>query len=619
VENRGLVMNGKLKFFFEKMPLANFYGVFLFLASFLFLVEFLNVPLIGDDYARVIGSLNIFGSDYSSFMQGQMPDRPILMAYIWFAAGVLGKNVVLLKLASIFLHLLNVIVGFAVSLRLSRLLGYQFEKFPLLIVTLAFLAWGIHPIHWTAIVSVIQAGVLLSTLMATVAFYYGVLYLTTAGKRIYLILFSLFFTLGLLAKGTIAVLPLFFLFFYRVTPQSRKAVIQLIALSVFVLGLYGLWISNLNAHPLANDVKYSNYLIAQMKVFLWNIERLFFVKPNYRFMVDSLMFLRPGLSREMFLGGGLVLLGALASWGLGFRRSAFIGFCAYIGLLLPESMIRLPHLSFDHRLYAPTFFFLVFFLISFKPSQIKVRVLGFVVLLMVVQNAVAFVTFSKQISSVEKYLFWEINGPPTPHENGLFSLIQNLDIQPETYYYRELSKKAANQFLLNYPESATANITKHFHNMVSIKVGRQNGNVDFSASSEDFKGVIRLLTNHSASMQWEVPLVVYQKLVRSPLIYENRLRRFILLISVGSILKSHQSIVASPAALELSTLRNLIPALAREMSYFSGNPMTIEEAIFLRFPSNAVDEFQKEVSRLFPEIPYLDQFYLKNRFTQARD
>ena len=584
--------------------------VFLLVVQAMF--GFVTSPPIGDDFARVVGQANTFGTDFAAFMQGQLGDRPVLMLLIWAGLRIHGLDFMGFKLTSILLHASNAAFLYVLALKLAEYSGQRITPLRRGISAAVVLTWALCPIQWSSIVSIIQVGVPLSFFFGLATFFFFLRYARTEAPK-YLLLMAGLFALSLLTKGTTAPLPLLFLAFRGTDARSRRIVRNTVGATAFTAILYVLFAALADSHYIPPQMPYVVYLMAQVKIFFWSFPHALGDRA-FHFMYDTRPFWEEGIPNGTWLGGAIVVVALVLSAAAGRLGPAAYALGAYVLLILPESLIQLPDLYFDHRLSLPAGFAALILLAVVPERTVRWgRPLAFSLIGLFTAGA-AWGAFRSErlanaIDSPEKYLFWEITGPVHEKDYALFAIVQNLDNFPPRSYYEGVGLRALAVLHERYPASPIYPMKLDY----ALFTRQHRLRAPPSLANEAFRRMVLGLVGDSPNMSIEVPLSIYCNVHRFPVLSESRLKRFLLLLAMGKVMEANESAFNVPAMAELPTVRYFWAQLSYDLEYFERDPFTPEERRHLGVDSKVFGLFARELETLAPGLPGAEGFLRKHR------
>ena len=330
-------------------------ALFLIACGILAFLPTLNLPYVGDDNVRVFQNTALRGGNLWEAILGQLADRPLTIFTFWLEEKIFGLVPFISRSINVILHYAVAHVAFRIMFRESK------NK------TLAFfisLAFFVHAINSQAVIVSIQRGTILAVLFTLLA-----LSFCQSKKYVWM---SLFFLLGVLSKqlGVIFVFPLVFLLFkHRGTGMCRKVLhgSSLVAFSLIPLFFYSIEKTE-SYHSFLSPFEYFVIQVGHFPLYLSRILYPF----NLRYMYEIGLNISP-LSAQFVTGASLLTLIVSSCFFVAWKfngKALFYSFLFFVSLLPEFSFFVIPHLFFEHRLYLPFLFFLIFIGIL-NPSWIR--------------------------------------------------------------------------------------------------------------------------------------------------------------------------------------------------------------------------------------------------------
>lgn len=395
------------------------------------------MDFIGDDIGRIIYGQEALKKDLAECLTIILPDRPVLTATLWLNFQTSELQVEIYKITSLLLHAMN---GFLIYLLTLQLVP-RFRKSWLLACLPAF-AFVVHPLNNQAVNSISQRGVLLSTLFVLLAFYFSNIERTNKDKKfpVWPLAMSVF---AILSKSNAVIIPFLLIaadcLIYG--DPVRKAIRRNAPLFlIFILPIIFYFVLEINSQSVA--LPWWQYLIAQSRV-IFLYFRLFFIPIDLHFIyqIDS----NPNIFAN---GTWLAILGHLGLISFIvflFRKQCrvlcFTLFAVYLALLPESSFFSIRHLAFEHRTYMPLAFFALAIAAVFglskelwegsKKQKILVRAIcalgGGAVIVLTLLN----LRYNSEISTYEKWTFYNLEKTPKDNDFAVFSLGEFLDRKSE--------------------------------------------------------------------------------------------------------------------------------------------------------------------------------------------
>ena len=326
----------------------------------------LGTEFIGDDVGRILVMEGFLRQGYLESITSILPDRPLLVATIYFNHLLGGVDPWGYKALSLLFHIGVGLVFFAFLLVTQKRFSTKSSPLAPAITAAIFL---VHPLNTQALLSSIQRGVLMATLGGLAALLFFIEYLSSS-RRTHLLLSLLCYTLGILSKPVIVILPCIMIVYLvvvhgKVRPHLLKLV-PFFAISLLPAIPHSLF--GFNRQDSADVLRWYSYLSVQTRV-LWMYLKLFVVPTNLRFFYEINPDPSPfrNFTWLAIIGHGLVLG---AGFALARRRklAAFGIFAMYLAFLPESGIFPINHTAFEHRTYFPMLFFL-FSLFALLPSS----------------------------------------------------------------------------------------------------------------------------------------------------------------------------------------------------------------------------------------------------------
>jgi len=331
----------------------------------------LGTAFIGDDVIRIVDMGPYLQQGFRESIATILPDRPLLVATIYLNHVLGGLDPWGYKALSLVFHIGVGLVFFALLLATQKRFFAVADPLAPAVTAALFL---VHPLNSQALLSSIQRGVLMAALGGLASLLLFVEYLSSA-RRVHLLLSLLFYTLGILSKPFVIVVPcIMILYLVVVERRVRPHIVSLVPF--FVVGLLPAVPHSLFGFNRQNDpevLRWYEYLSVQTRV-LWMYLKLFFVPTNLRFFYEIDPDPSPfrNLTWLAIVGHGLVL-GAGFALAKRRRLAAFGIFATYLAFVPESSVFPINHTAFEHRTYFPMLFFLfsLFALLPQRPGALK--------------------------------------------------------------------------------------------------------------------------------------------------------------------------------------------------------------------------------------------------------
>ena len=331
----------------------------------------IGTAFIGDDVVRIVEMGPYLRQGFRESIATILPDRPLLVATIYLNHALGGLDPRGYKALSLAFHVGVGLAFFALLLATQKRFFAVSNPLAPAVTAALFL---VHPLNSQALLSSIQRGVLMAALGGVASLLLFFEYLSS-GKRTRLLLSLLCYTLGILSKPFVLVVPfIMVLYLVVVERQVRSRVAAL--LPFFAVGLLPAiphTLFGFNRQDDADVLRWYEYLSVQARV-LWLYLKLFFVPTNLRFFYEIDPDPSPfrNLTWLAIAGHALVL-------GTGFalvrrrRLAAFGIFATYLAFVPESSVFPINHTAFEHRTYFPMLFFLfsIFALLPRGPGSAK--------------------------------------------------------------------------------------------------------------------------------------------------------------------------------------------------------------------------------------------------------
>ena len=313
------------------------FGILLYLPTY-------ELGYVGDDNIRIFLNRFLKDSNPLNAIVGQLSSRPLTLLTFWIEGKIFGLHPPLSRLINIILHYFTAYMMFLLIWRKSQ------NK------TLAFylaLVFFVHAINSQAVIISIQRGAILATLFILCALYCALT------SRFLLMVFSII--LGVFSKE-FAMLFVFPLLYFVVTDTTltrfKKTFFSVLLLSTsFPLIHY----SFLKESPYVSIYTTTQFLTTQISYFPTYLGKILYPF-NLHYMYD---FKYP---TSFFEWKFLIGIGSIVCFFLSI--AAFIkyinkntlgyAFLFFLSILPEFSFFVIHHLFFEHRLYLPLCFFLIF-------------------------------------------------------------------------------------------------------------------------------------------------------------------------------------------------------------------------------------------------------------------
>lgn len=310
------------------------------------------IPFMGDDISRIVSAAPTFQNGLLESLANILPDRPFLTFTNWITFIFFGMNAAAFKIINIALHCLT---GFMLY-RLSNVLIKNHSV--ALGIGILFVA---HPAANQSINIIIQRGVLLASFFALTSTLLFFKFLNSRRKADYC-LSLLVFTLGILSKPFIAVLPLIFIiyiFLLRQKEFTNKTLFTWLGPYFLSIAIPVIFYKIMGDSKQTVALPWSDYFFTQLRVIFiyWGV--LFYpFKLRYLYDISS-------ADPHALLYTILAALGHLAILGTAFAlrlKKPFFSFgifAAYIAFLPESSFFAIMHTAFEHRTYFPFIFIFI--------------------------------------------------------------------------------------------------------------------------------------------------------------------------------------------------------------------------------------------------------------------
>jgi len=324
----------------------------------------LDVPFAFDDIDSVQINYNVRFPNYSLYRpQTYIYTRSLLYASFAFNYWLAGENVLGYHIVNLLLHLLNGLLVFAVAIRILK----KVLTDPGLVRTYALLSAAfflVHPVQTESVTYISSRSELLSTFFYLSGF---LLFLSLPESKIGFLAglgIVLFLLIGLGAKETVVTLPAVVLLYdYLFIAKTRLAGVfsrwrfYLVFVILGAAGAYYLVAKQIVAFGALVAARESiprwNYLLTQPRVIIRYLRLLVFptgLNLDYDFRV-SVSILEPAVLLSLLVIAGLIV----TAWRWRQTRPvfAFSIFWFFITLSPTSSIIPIPDVIFEHRLYLP--------------------------------------------------------------------------------------------------------------------------------------------------------------------------------------------------------------------------------------------------------------------------
>jgi 4-amino-4-deoxy-L-arabinose transferase-like glycosyltransferase len=345
--------------------------------TFVFYSYILFTDFVGDDSIRITNIKSFMDLGWNSFMMASMPDRPVLSFSIFINYILFGISPFSFKLISLVIHILNTCLIFKISKRVFERAKVSIDEKYLVLGVLLF---SLAPINYFAIHSVIQRGVLLSTLFGLLSLNCYISYIEQ-GKRKILLGASFLIMLGVLSKPNVLIfLVLAFIILklvYKVhTLKLLKILLPNLIYTIYPLVL--LKVVGINASALT---KYTS-----IEYFLYQIEHIYRYVFYYLWPFN-LRFIHNYDVKNIFLSSSTYFFAFTHIFTLIYsyvkRKEksvlSFLILLFYVSLLPESSFLAIKHTFFEHRFYVPSIFLsigIVYFGYRYKNDIIRLFLCG---------------------------------------------------------------------------------------------------------------------------------------------------------------------------------------------------------------------------------------------------
>jgi tetratricopeptide (TPR) repeat protein len=296
-------------------------------------------------YNRVIGT-GLFG-------------RPFISFSLAINYAISGNNVWSYHVLNLIIHLLAALT-FLEIVRLTIINNEKCSKYSDNAFLFAFacaLLWSLHPLQTQAVTYVIQRCESLMALFFMLTFYTAIRGWQSASTKHWHLLAVLFFLLAIFSKEVAIVCPIILILYewvFRGNNPSRAVKQSPILYTGLSLGVIMAIFTTIKANTLiSRTTQFSfsplSYWITQCQVIFHYLRLAVWpsgLTLDYGWPVATIREIWPSIT------GVLILIG-LSVWTL-LRRNVigFLGACFFL-ILAPTSLIPLPDLIFEHRMYLP--------------------------------------------------------------------------------------------------------------------------------------------------------------------------------------------------------------------------------------------------------------------------
>ena len=298
----------------------------------------MNLDYVGDDRARLVFNQDLHGGRLWDVLAGQLADRPLTLFTFWIQHKIFGPSPTISRIINIFFHLLTaaMIAGFILRESKNRTLA-------LYLAVLFF----VHAINSQIVIVSIQRGTILAAFFSLLS-----LYLVHRGKTP---LAVLSFLLGVLSKqlALVFAIPLCF---FLIKKKEIRWIFPLIIFSLIPPFFFFVLKTDVNSN-IHSPLEYFFFQIANAPLYLGKILYPFGLHYMYGLDTDEGFLLK-------FILGLVLVVGLLFFFILlvgRYNKKSWKYFFFLLLSVIPEfTFFSIPHLFFEHRLYLPFSFFLVF-------------------------------------------------------------------------------------------------------------------------------------------------------------------------------------------------------------------------------------------------------------------
>lgn len=331
----------------------------LFLSTLISYAYVLNGDFIGDDIDRIV--LNPELRSFFWALTGGLADRPLLMLIITSISKVFGKEVVVFRLFSIFLHSLVALQIYKTTLEINEFSENVLKK---QIAFFAAVMFALHPLNSQTITTAIQLGVIMAGLFGLLAFKYFFRGISDTGKS-NLLKSAVYFLLGILSKPNLIFLPIIFAVNYKKINGNFYKRIKFLSIYILILLVpifyYFLFKRNIQYNkypPIAYFLIQAEVLFTYFKLMAVPTGLKYFYDFNLPYNLESPFEIFFSINWLYIFAHLLIIV--VAYFKLPSRLLWTLFLCFYLTFLPESSFFPINHLAFEHRTYFSLIFLSIF-------------------------------------------------------------------------------------------------------------------------------------------------------------------------------------------------------------------------------------------------------------------
>ena len=323
-----------------------------------------TVPFIFDDSINIIENESIrqlwpIWNCFNIPSDTGIVGRPVVNLSLAINYAISGEKVWSYHAVNLVIHILTALT-ILVIIRLIILTTEKGAKYLNSVLPFSFtcaLLWALHPLQTQSVTYVIQRCESLMALFFMLTFYTTIRGWQSSSARRWHLLSVLFFLLAIFSKEVAVVCPIMLLLYewvFRGNNPSRAVKQSPLLYTGLILGLIIAIFAVINGNTLISrttNISFTllSYWITQCQVIFHYLRLAVWptgLTLDYGWPVATIAEVWPSII------GVLILIG-LSAWAL-LRRNAigFLGACFFL-ILAPTSLIPLPDLIFEHRMYLP--------------------------------------------------------------------------------------------------------------------------------------------------------------------------------------------------------------------------------------------------------------------------